>query len=152
MSLLFWRKTQDTGEYRPDGTAQTKDVVATVTDPIPVQIIQPEDNDALSVEIAKEAVVIYSPIDYEAITVAATAIGLDPTKYRNADRAVMTLETGQIRFRYDGAGNPTSTTGHVLDLAVALTLDGTATMQRFMAIRTGGTSGVLSVTYEKRGQ
>lgn len=45
MSLLFWRKTQDTGEYRPDGTAQSKDVVATVTDPIPVQIIQPDDND-----------------------------------------------------------------------------------------------------------
>lgn len=151
MSLLFWRKTQDTGEYRPDGTEQTKDVVATITDPIPVQIIQPEDNDALSVEIAKEAAVLYSPVGYEAITVAATAIGLDTAKYSGADRAVMTLETGQIRFRYDGAANPTSTTGHILDTGVSLTLDGAASMQRFMAIRTTVTSGTLTVTYEKRG-
>lgn len=151
-NLLFWRKTKDTGEYRADGTEQTKVVEVASDTPLPVQIIQPEDNDVLSVEIAKEAAITYSPVDYEAITVAATAIGLDPAKYKNADRALMTLETGQIRFRYDGAGVPTSTTGHVLDVGVSLTIDGTASLQRFFAIRTGVTSGTLTVTYEKRAQ
>lgn len=152
MSLLFWRKTNDTGEYRPDGTAQTKDVGATITDPIPVQIIQPEDNDALSVEIAKEAAITYSPVDYEAITVADTAIGLDPAKRKNADRAVMTLATAQVRFRYDGAAAPTSTTGHVLDAGVPLTIDGAAALNFFQAIRTSVTSATLTVTYERRVQ
>lgn len=45
MSLLFWRKTEDTGKYRPDGQLVTEDVAATVEEPIPVQIIHPDGND-----------------------------------------------------------------------------------------------------------
>lgn len=37
MALLFWRKTQDTGEYRPDGKAQTNDVVVSEKSGLPVR-------------------------------------------------------------------------------------------------------------------
>lgn len=50
-SLLFWRKTRDTGEYRPDGIAQTKVVEVSRDEPLPVQLVHPEDSDYPLVEI-----------------------------------------------------------------------------------------------------
>lgn len=51
MSTIFWIKDQDTGEYRPDGIAQSKTVPVTIDNPFPVQIIHPDENDYPPVEI-----------------------------------------------------------------------------------------------------
>jgi hypothetical protein len=63
-------------------------------------------------------------------------------------RAVMTLETAQVRYRYDGT-NPTSSEGHLLEIGETLVLEGAANIDKFKAIRTGSTDGTLKVTYER---
>lgn len=146
MSLLFWRKTRDLSDDNSRAVAITEDT------PLPVSPSLGDEDAALKIIIESTPLEVYYPIDYEAVTVAATAIGLTPSRYQNADRAFMTLETAQIRFRYDGASAPTATTGHVLDPAGSLTVDGPDALRTFQAIRTGGTSGTLTVTYERRRQ
>jgi len=100
---------------------------------------------------------LFKPYAYEAVTIADTSggVGLTATKYQNenghgvkASRAVMTLETAQIRYNYDGTA-PTSATGHILNANDVLVLVGGDAIQNFRRIRTGGTSGVLQVTYEQ---
>lgn len=54
MSTIFWIKDYDTGEYRPDGIAQSKTVPVTRDTPFPVQIVHPEDNDYPAFEIKGE--------------------------------------------------------------------------------------------------
>ncbi len=54
MSLLFWRKTRDTGQSRPDGISQTVDKVVSEDDPLPVQLIHLNDDDYPPVEIKGE--------------------------------------------------------------------------------------------------
>lgn len=83
---------------------------------------------------------------FERIEVAAAAIGLNAVEVLSSKKALLTLETAQIRFRYDGT-DPTATVGHVLNPNDVLRLEGIQ-LQKFKAIRTGSTSGVLSVTYE----
>ena len=90
---------------------------------------------------------------FESITVADSAIGctaatVSPAGAPGSVRAVMTLETAQVRYRYDGT-NPTSSEGHLLEIGETLVLEGAANIDRFRAIRTGSTSGVLKVTYER---
>lgn len=85
---------------------------------------------------------------FETVTVGTTAIGVTASSGDNvAHRAVMTVETAQIRFRYDGT-DPTSTVGHLANVGDRLTLEGRANIRRFRAIRTGGTSASLMVTVE----
>lgn len=88
---------------------------------------------------------------FETITVAGTAVGftaatLSPGAGEGAETALLTLESGQIRWRADGTA-PTATVGHVMDPGDVLTLSGGQTLQLFRAIRTGGVSGSLSVSY-----
>lgn len=90
---------------------------------------------------------------YEAITVAAVAIGFtastrSPSNDPAAVRAVCTLETAQIRYRYDGT-DPTAAEGHLLNPGDVLVLEGAESLSRFRAIRTGASSGTLRVTYER---
>ena len=90
---------------------------------------------------------------YESITVAGTAIGFTagtfkPASQPPATRAFLTLETAQVRYRYDGT-DPTATEGHILDTTQTLAIEGAQSLLLFRAIRTGGTSGVLKVTYER---
>jgi hypothetical protein len=89
-------------------------------------------------------------MDYESITVGAAAVGLTAAKFRPeagpAKGAMLTLETAEIRFRMDGA-DPSASEGHLMSVADKGLLIGTAQMERFKAIRTGGTSGTLKVTY-----
>lgn len=90
---------------------------------------------------------------YESVTVAAAAVGLTSATFQPggatpARRAVLTLETAQIRYRYDGI-NPTATEGHLLEVGDVLTLSGIPNLLQFRAIRTGATSGTLKVTYER---
>ena len=90
---------------------------------------------------------------YESVTVATVSIGFTATTYQptnevGARRAVITLETAQIRYRYDGT-DPTSTEGHILEIGNQLIIEGYGDISLFRAIRTGGTSGVLKATFER---
>lgn len=83
---------------------------------------------------------------FETVTVAATAIGLTSGTYKDAIRAMITLEDAQIRMRFDGT-DPTAAIGHVANANDIIHLEGTRQLVNFNAIRTGATSGVLRVTY-----
>lgn len=86
------------------------------------------------------------PSGYEAITVANTAKTLTAGTYGSAQKAIMTLETAQIRVRFDGTA-PTTSEGHLVEVGDVITLNAGSQMSTFQAIRTGATSGVLKVTY-----
>lgn len=81
----------------------------------------------------------------ETITVGATAVSLTAAStYLNKQKGcVARLETAQIRFWTDGTV-PTATTGVVLEVGdvLRMTID---EARNFKGIRTGATSGVLSV-------
>lgn len=88
-------------------------------------------------------------VAYEAITVAATAIGLTAANVTLCDSegwAVLTLNTAQIRFNTDGS-TPTASVGYPMEAGQSLTIRGLADLTRFLAIRTTGTSGTLYVAY-----
>jgi len=85
------------------------------------------------------------PAGYESLTVAAASTPLASVPSA-ADHAVCTLETGQIRFRIDG-GVPSATEGHLLEIGAQLRLEGKTELNQFRGFRTGGTSGVLKVSY-----
>ena len=95
---------------------------------------------------------IFQPYDYESITVADTAIGFTAAKIaekatiiQNSDRGptrcVVTVETAQLRYRYDGS-DPTSAEGHILNINDVLVVVGPDAIKNFRGIRTGGTSAV----------
>lgn len=90
---------------------------------------------------------------FETVTVAATAIGItssvhSPSTGKAAVRAFLSLESGQVRYRYDGT-DPTSAVGHLLQAGDAIELEGDTNIRNFRAIRTGAVSGSLSVTVER---
>jgi 2-phospho-L-lactate guanylyltransferase (CobY/MobA/RfbA family) len=131
-------------------TTNPGDTLASEDSPIPVRILQGEDGSTtVPVRVVSSDLVA---IGYESITVAATAIGVSTTVYApvggRATKAFFTLETGQIRIRYDGT-SPTSTEGHLVEVGQSFELDGATNIQQFRAIRTGQTSGVLKVTVER---
>lgn len=87
---------------------------------------------------------------FETITVADTSIGitsslLTPAYSQQPNYAICTLATAEIRFRVDGTA-PTSAVGHILSIGTPLYLNSQEELYGFKAIRTGGTSGVLSCT------
>jgi hypothetical protein len=94
----------------------------------------------------------YKAYDYESIIVADSAVGLTSSKLNTTlkpKRAFISLETAQVRYRYDGS-NPTDIEGHILNPVVNyLVVEGYHNLVNFKAIRTGATSGTLRVTYEK---
>jgi len=85
--------------------------------------------------------------DYESITVTGTAIGCTTAKAIKAERALVTVEAGQIRFRYDG-GDPTSTEGHLASSGDTWIIEGTEDIKQFRAIRADTSDSTLRVTYE----
>ena len=87
-----------------------------------------------------------TPFAYESITVAATAIGCTSSTYSDATKAEMTLETAQIRIRIDGTA-PTASEGHIVEISDIVTLTSASQISQFKATRTGGTSGVLRISY-----
>jgi hypothetical protein len=104
----------------------------------------------INTETVHPAVFAYDPLwvpfAYESITVAAIAIGGTPATYDDAVRVEITLETAQIRYRVDGT-NPTASEGHLVEVGDIITLKSASQIANFMAIRTGGMSGVLKITY-----
>lgn len=93
-------------------------------------------------------------VNNETITVDNTAGGKSLTATvtsggatRRGQRALLTLETAEIRFTYDGTA-PTTTVGHVMSPGDRIELIGYASINAFRAIRTGATSGTLQATLE----
>ena len=85
---------------------------------------------------------------YESVIVADSAVGFTAATLARATAAFVTLETAQVRFRYDGT-NPTSSEGHLMDIGDSIRIKGPNNIKNFKAIRTGSTSGVLKVTFEE---
>ena len=85
---------------------------------------------------------------FATIVVGATVLDLAIPAGMVPVRATLTLETAQIRYRYDGVLDPTATEGHVMDAGDAFTLEGVDNIRNFRMLRTGSTSGVLSRTLE----
>lgn len=86
--------------------------------------------------------------NFEAITIDDSVGGksLTSSKYQGASKALITVETSQIRFRVDGAA-PTAAVGHIADSDDQITLDSIEEIAKFKAIRTGAISAVINVTY-----
>ena len=94
----------------------------------------------------------YEATGYESITVADTAVSLSAGTYTQSDgsiakKATITVETGQIRWRYDGTA-PTSSEGHLSNPTNVIVIKGSINIQNFRAIRATSTSGTIRVTYE----
>lgn len=90
----------------------------------------------------------YDPVSFahEIITVADSVIALTPATYLDALHAEITVEVAEIRY-WDDGGDPTASEGHAVDEHDIIILDTDAAIENFKAIRTGGTSGVLMVSY-----
>lgn len=86
--------------------------------------------------------------NFETLTVSSTAIGCTAATISDANRAVFgPLETGEVRYRYDGDADPTSSVGHLLSIGQSLVLEGNRNITQFRAIRTS-VDASLPVTYE----
>ena len=89
--------------------------------------------------------------DFESLTVDDTAGGKRLSlakilKTPHAKSAVLTLASGQIRYTVDGT-TVTSSVGHVANPTDVIELKNPQELETFRAIRTGSTSGVLSISY-----
>ena len=83
---------------------------------------------------------------YETITVSGTAGGLTAATVSGLNKAMITVEIAQVRFRLDGTA-PTSTVGHILEVNDVLELDTPESLSAVSFIRTGGNSGTLRCSY-----
>ena len=86
-------------------------------------------------------------VTFESITFADTAVGFTATTIRPSGEPVMTscrgkLETGSIRFRFDGTA-PTASVGALVDIGDEVEVKGLAYLSRFQGIRTTATSGTI---------
>ncbi len=89
--------------------------------------------------------------DYEEITVTSVAIGLTSSKLLATPKpkeVFIFCETAQVRYRYDG-GTPTSNSGIPLNPFDSLRIKGVVNLNNLLFIRTGTTSGKLTVVYER---
>jgi hypothetical protein len=102
---------------------------------------------ALVVALTATAAAQYTASAYESLTVAASAVGC-VTSDSAIKRAVITTETAEIRFRYDGT-DPTSSEGHLAPAGTTIVVTGWTNISRFRAIRTTATSATLKWTFEK---
>ena len=97
----------------------------------------------------KDYVYTLTPFGYESISVAGTATGFTAATRINsrneaATRALVTVETAQIRYRVDGT-DPTSSEGHLLYVGDILILTGDE-IRTFSAIRVSS-SATIKCTY-----
>lgn len=88
---------------------------------------------------------------FDFLTVSSTTVRLDKTKFNGAVRAIITCETASIRYRYDPvtADNQRADAGHILAAGGSMVLEGATNINNFRVVRSGGTDGMLRVTYEK---
>lgn len=86
----------------------------------------------------------------ENLTVDSTTGGvlLDAAKVKAADRALITVETADIRFYVDGT-KPTATVGHQAFPGDQIELHNPTELKNFRAIRVTGTSATARVSYAR---
>jgi len=94
----------------------------------------------------------------ETLTVSTTAVVLTAATYRTYDstnqirrwaaQATITIEDAAIRVTFYGT-TPVDATdiGHVFSAGTVLTLESQTQIERFKAVRNGGTNAVINVTY-----
>jgi hypothetical protein len=85
---------------------------------------------------------------FEALAVAGTALGFTAATMSGAKCAAVKVEGAQIRYRTDGT-DPTATVGVPADVGDVLIVYGSADVQDFRAIRTGGVSATLSTEFSR---
>jgi len=91
---------------------------------------------------------------FEQLTVTSAVQVLTPAKYTaqggftGASEAFLTLNGGNIRYKYEG-GTPSSTEGHLLTDGGMLVLKGQQQMKDFKCIKTGASDSEISITYER---
>lgn len=101
---------------------------------------------------------LFEPYNYESLTVTNAVQVLTASIYKpstsitkNSDkpaaRAIITIETDQIRYRYDG-GNPSATVGHLMSPGDIILLVGEFAIKNFKAFRVT-TDASIKVTYER---
>jgi len=86
--------------------------------------------------------------NFEQLKASDRAQKLSSTKYGSAERAFITLELSEIRYRYDG-GEPTATEGHLLHEGGFLVLNGIQQIESFKFIKSNETEAILSISYER---
>lgn len=96
----------------------------------------------------------YTVVGYESITITATVQSLTEAAFTDgvtgelADRAIITVEDAQIRYRIDGT-DPTSSQGHLINPFSVIVLHTTRTIRDFRAIRATSTNATIRITYER---
>lgn len=88
---------------------------------------------------------------FETITVTNSVKQLTADTFEDTDgfakRVVITIQSAQIRWRYDGT-DPTSSIGHISNPFDTIVLQTTNNIKNFRVIRAGGTNATLSISYE----
>lgn len=94
----------------------------------------------------------YTAYAFESVTVSTTSIGLTAGNFDNntesVKRIIITIESAQIRWRYDG-GAPTASVGHLNNPFDTIILVGRTNISNFRAIRAGSTDATIRVTFER---
>ncbi len=85
---------------------------------------------------------------YESITVGTSAVGIANATREGRNRALITVETDQIRFRTDGPA-PTASEGHLVDAGASIILESAPELVNFKAIRVTA-DATLKVTTDHR--
>lgn len=91
---------------------------------------------------------------FEQLSVTTAVQVLTPSKYKDAETsggalsALVTLESGDIRYTYDGT-TPTSTVGHLLRDSGNIVLSGQNQISQFKCYQSGSLGSTISVTYER---
>ncbi len=85
--------------------------------------------------------------DFEALAITnAVAVALTEAKIANKVKAMITVETAEIRWRIDGTA-PTTTVGHMGAKGDIIMLTNATDIGHFKAIATSATAASLSITY-----
>ncbi|KKL64771.1 hypothetical protein LCGC14_2161630 [marine sediment metagenome] len=95
---------------------------------------------------------LFKAYDYESLSITSSVKQLTLSKIENSEgsakRIIMTVEDGQIRYRYDST-DPTSSEGHTLNPFDVLVLQGTANIKALRMIKKGTRNGKIRVTFER---
>ncbi len=92
-----------------------------------------------------------SPLSFEQLIIGNTAggISLTASKYADAVKATIQVETAPIRVTIDGVTSPTTTVGKLFNSGDEIYLESVEEIANFKAIRTTSTSATINVDYSK---
>jgi len=96
---------------------------------------------------AHEAITVDNTVGGKGFTsTVVRAFNATTTVKTVASEVLVSAETAEMRYTVDGT-TVTSTVGHLLSIGDVVVIAGLSNIDNFRAIRTGGTSGVLRVTF-----